>query len=187
MCDCGTCGELAPVIAELLARLGAPTLAREIANRLAVDKSAANHCLYANPERFEQGAGYTWSSAPQTSAAFALHRWQEEALDCWDSAGEMGIVQAVTGAGKARVGLEAATEFLRQPGARVVVLVPTTVLLDQWRVKLEESLGLTPGVCGGSRNDNMLNHRATVYLVHRAIDYSRGGGQTSSRSGIEAE
>lgn len=49
----------------------------------------------------------------------------------------MGAVEAVTGAGKTRVGLAAASDELAR-GGKVLVLVPTLELLRQWHDKLVE-------------------------------------------------
>lgn len=51
--------------------------------------------------------------------------------------GCVGVVEAVTGAGKTRVGLVAATEELARRG-KVLVIVPTLELLRQWHDKLVE-------------------------------------------------
>lgn len=52
-----------------------------------------------------------------------LYRWQYEALHAWRSKDRRGVVEAVTGAGKTRVGIAAAQEAVRQ-GIRVLILVP---------------------------------------------------------------
>lgn len=60
-----------------------------------------------------------------------LYAWQQQALDSWRAAGRRGVVQAVTGAGKTRVGIAAIAEAL-ESGRRAVVVVPTLVLVRQW-------------------------------------------------------
>jgi len=62
-----------------------------------------------------------------------LRVWQREALDVWRGCGHRGIVQAVTGTGKTKVGYEAISE-----GFRVVVTVPTLELADQWAEQLQQ-------------------------------------------------
>jgi RNA polymerase primary sigma factor len=59
------------------------------------------------------------------------HRWQEESIDAWVSHGRVGIIQAVTGSGKSRVGTLAVAEAL-EDGYAVLLVVPTRVLADQW-------------------------------------------------------
>lgn len=60
-----------------------------------------------------------------------LYPWQQEALAAWRGNGRLGVVQAVTGAGKTRVGLAAVKEAWRQR-RRVVIVVPTLELVEQW-------------------------------------------------------
>ena len=68
-----------------------------------------------------------------------LFAWQAEALDAWRRARWTGIVEAVTGTGKTRVGLSAISEALEQ-GDRSVVLVPTKELQGQWHRGLRRGL-----------------------------------------------
>lgn len=68
-----------------------------------------------------------------------LYAWQSEALEAWRANGHRGVVQAVTGAGKTRVGLAAIAEAHRS-GFRSVVIVPTLVLLNQWAESIQEHL-----------------------------------------------
>lgn len=66
-------------------------------------------------------------------------RWQSEALDAWIDAGRRGIVAVVTGGGKTVFALLAFAEFRAQePQARLLVLVPTAALLDQWVVNITD-------------------------------------------------
>lgn len=74
-----------------------------------------------------------------------LRKWQSEALDAWIRNGRRGIVEVVTGGGKTRLALAAIRDVLdADPRCAVVVLVPTTALLDQWYVNLTADLGLNP-------------------------------------------
>jgi superfamily II DNA or RNA helicase len=70
---------------------------------------------------------------------FALYDWQREALDQWKLRESKGIVDAVTGAGKTRLAVAAVAEHVASGGA-AVVLVPTVVLLHQWREVLVDAL-----------------------------------------------
>lgn len=81
--------------------------------------------------------------ASTARGASPLRVWQAEALDAWVAHGRHGVVEAVTGTGKSRVGVEAAREALADDYA-VVVAVPTRDLVEQWVAALRES-GL-PGV-----------------------------------------
>ena len=60
---------------------------------------------------------------------FSLRAWQKEALGLWKGAGNKGIVEVVTGAGKTIFALSC----IREIGAETtLVIVPTVALLDQW-------------------------------------------------------
>lgn len=61
-----------------------------------------------------------------------MRKWQVEALDAWAEHGRHGVVEAVTGTGKSRVGIEAIREGIRHDYSCIVV-VPTVELVGQWR------------------------------------------------------
>ncbi len=72
------------------------------------------------------------------SLRFAPRPWQEQALDRWLRRGMRGVVSVVTGGGKTVFAFLCMREFRKQhPEGRVVVLVPTMTLLDQWYVGLQ--------------------------------------------------
>lgn len=71
----------------------------------------------------------------------SLFDWQRDALIDWDDADRRGVVQAVTGAGKTRVGL-AAIEDAHRLGRQSVVIVPTLALVKQWIAAIAELLPL---------------------------------------------
>ncbi len=71
-------------------------------------------------------------------------RWQTEALDVWQAHADRGVVAVTTGAGKTFFAFMCVLDLLRrEPDIRVVILVPTLALLDQWYVGLQEALGVT--------------------------------------------
>jgi superfamily II DNA or RNA helicase len=70
-------------------------------------------------------------------------RWQEEALRAWKANADRGVVAVTTGAGKTFFAYLCMIDLLsRSPRTRVVILVPTLALLDQWCIGLEEDLGV---------------------------------------------
>lgn len=75
----------------------------------------------------------------RTTQRIPLYDWQRDALIAWDDADRRGVVQAVTGAGKTRVGL-AAIEDAHHAGRRSVVIVPTLALVRQWIASIAELL-----------------------------------------------
>jgi superfamily II DNA or RNA helicase len=91
-----------------------------------------------NPVRSQTVTSTTTSNAP---GPLVPRRWQEEALTAWDVS-RRGVVSVVTGAGKTAFALFAyqrAAETV--PDLRLVVVVPTLALLDQWAVVLEMEAG----------------------------------------------
>ena len=74
-----------------------------------------------------------WGGGPGHS----LRAWQSEALDAWAAHGRHGVVEAVTGTGKSRVGIEAIREAIRD-GYATLLCVPTVDLVDQWITVLRE-------------------------------------------------
>lgn len=86
---------------------------------------------------------------------YQLREWQEEALDIWVKS-QAGIVAVVTGGGKTVFAEACMTKFReRFPAGKVLILVPTQALTDQWFVSLQEELGVSPNeietVGGGGR------------------------------------
>jgi superfamily II DNA or RNA helicase len=114
---------------------------------------------------------------PDTSQLFSgspLYAWQREALESWSAAGYRGIVEAVTGAGKTRVAVQAIRDTL-DLGARTLVLVPLTGLQAQWQRQIHRELPRARvGFLGGGHADRLLDVDVligTLQSAHRrAID-----------------
>ncbi|WP_171027248.1 sigma-70 family RNA polymerase sigma factor [Pseudarthrobacter sp. NamB4] len=97
-----------------------------------------------------------------------LYPWQQEALKAWHSNARRGVVEAVTGSGKTRVGIAAAFEAVRQ-GIKVLILVPTAELQRQWLVSLRRDLpAARRGVLGDGRTDSLDDVDILVAIVHSA-------------------
>lgn len=84
-------------------------------------------------------AGGVLQPAGPARAEISLYDWQREALGAWRRQNRSGMVQAVTGAGKTRVGAAAVAEAL-DDGMRAVVIVPSLVLVQQWLATLRDLL-----------------------------------------------
>jgi superfamily II DNA or RNA helicase len=79
----------------------------------------------------------SWSLAGEPRA------WQESALAEWRDRGRKGIARVVTGAGKTYFAQMCIADWAAdQPDGRIIIVVPTLALLDQWYVDLEEDLGV---------------------------------------------
>ncbi|MFP3951027.1 MAG: DEAD/DEAH box helicase [Candidatus Bathyarchaeia archaeon] len=74
-----------------------------------------------------------------------LREYQREALQSWSAAGNRGIIILPTGSGKTVVAIKAIEEL----ESSTLIVVPTLVLLDQWRESLEEQFGTKTGRLGG--------------------------------------
>lgn len=98
------------------------------------------------------------------------HAWQLDAQRWWVARGRRGIIEAVTGTGKTLVGIAAIADALRRR-ERVLVLVPTIVLQQQWAERVS---GLLPhaNVCllgGNSRHDLRSAHDVVIAVVNSAV------------------
>ena len=101
-----------------------------------------------------EGAGSEPAAAASvpTSYDYAfLYSWQQEALKAWHSNARRGVVEAVTGSGKTRVGIAAAFEAVRQ-GIKVLILVPTAELQRQWLSSIQRDL---PRIRRGALGDGV--------------------------------
>ena len=99
--------------------------------------------------------------------ALELRAWQAEALAAW-SVTCRGVIEAVTGTGKTRLAIAAARTVLDR-GGRVLVLVPTLELLDQWRVSVGELLPQARvGRLGGGGQDDLFSHEVLLATPHSA-------------------
>jgi superfamily II DNA or RNA helicase len=189
---------LADDLVEVLAARPGMTVA-ELAARLGgLSEAAVRFALFAGHGRFCQGKGQPprWSlaAAPSTSArctpalaaspaldSLALYAWQRSALDAWARAGRKGVVEAVTGTGKTRVGVAAALAERERRG-QVLVLVPTSELQRQWVAELSMRLpsGTRVGRLGDGTTDNLSTQDVLVAVVNsaRAADVRpiRAGG-----------
>ena len=106
----------------------------------------------------------------RSGVSLSLRPWQEDALSAWRESGRRGIVQAVTGSGKTRVGLAAIAEHLRNASARVAVLVPTIELQSQWIAELRAVFRVPIGAVGDAQLDRFSENAILVYVARSAAD-----------------
>ncbi|NUL46461.1 sigma-70 family RNA polymerase sigma factor [Cellulosimicrobium funkei] len=101
-----------------------------------------------------------------------LYDWQHEALDTWRGARRRGIVQAVTGSGKTRLGLAATVDALKK-GFKVLVLVPGAELQGQWRRSILAAMpGVRLGLLGNDHSESFSDVDVLVAIVNSAAKHS---------------
>jgi superfamily II DNA or RNA helicase len=72
-----------------------------------------------------------------------LRAWQSEALLLWQQERFHGCIEVATGGGKTTFALAAFRHLITlKPNLRLVVVVPTIALQDQWYLAFEEDLGV---------------------------------------------
>ncbi|WP_287931450.1 sigma-70 family RNA polymerase sigma factor [Arthrobacter sp.] len=97
-----------------------------------------------------------------------LYPWQQEALDAWHNNARRGVIEAVTGSGKTRLGVAAAHEAVRQ-GVKVLILVPTAELQSQWLATFRRDFpSAATGALGNGRTDSLDDVDVLVAIVHSA-------------------
>jgi superfamily II DNA or RNA helicase len=108
------------------------------------------------------------------SLKVAPRAWQVEALEIWRHY-LRGVVSVVTGGGKTVFAYLCIREFLRlYPNGRLVIVVPTSALLDQWYVGLQEDFGATEDVISvfsgieKSKFTNLIN----LIVINTARDFA---------------
>jgi RNA polymerase primary sigma factor len=186
------------IYTELLLQPG--LTARQLAAMIGEDKSNINSVLYRYPEHFKiirrdppewvvVGASNAAADQPtalppipptvvsrsSTALTLDLYQWQREALHAWNSNGQRGIVNAVTGAGKTRLALAAIRQHLDQPNSNAAVIVPTIELLRQWHRQLCEWFpDHKVGMLGGGEDDFLDTNDILVAVMNSASTYSLG-------------
>ena len=84
----------------------------------------------------------------QLKSNVELRTYQNKALDNWQRAGNRGVLVLPTAAGKTFIALKAIDVLKTQ----TLIIVPTLDLIDQWRKRIQECLGVEAGVVGGGEN-----------------------------------
>lgn len=97
-----------------------------------------------------------------------LRDWQIDAFAAWVAAGCRGVIEAVTGSGKSRVGTMAVRAALAQ-GGRALIIAPTLDLQDQWVKELREFAPQAKvGRLGGGHGDDLHTFDVVVATPHSA-------------------
>lgn len=106
--------------------------------------------------------------------AYDPRRWQIAALDEWRR-NQRGIAEVVTGGGKTVFAFMCMLEARKHnPDIRVLVVVPSVSLLDQWVIALQEELGVRSsdiGQLGGGEKPSP-DARVVVAVINSARSFS---------------
>ncbi|MDR2204499.1 MAG: DEAD/DEAH box helicase family protein [Nitrososphaerota archaeon] len=84
----------------------------------------------------------------QLKGSVELRTYQDKALDRWFVADRRGVIVLPTAAGKTFVALKA-VELLK---VQTLIIVPTLDLIDQWKKRVWDCLGVEAGVIGGGES-----------------------------------
>lgn len=104
------------------------------------------------------------------------YRWQKEAKKVWWENNCKGIVKVVTGAGKTVFSLSLISDLFnletyKNGGLKTIIIVPTTVLLDQWLIELNKRLNIPRneiGIFYGKEKEKLLNKKIIIYVINSA-------------------
>lgn len=121
-----------------------------------------------------------------SAAGPELRDYQEASLQLWQAAGHRGVVVLPTGSGKTHVAIGA----IARTQLRTLCLVPTRVLLHQWRAALGASWGCSIGALGDGlrtvevitvatfesafRTMERIGHRFGLLIVDEAHHFGNG-------------
>ena len=153
-------------------------------------KSQINSVLYNNPKVFKQNdrippkwnALITWEQKITLEAKTDINGfdtslykgcparvWQKEALIKWKQKGYRGVIEAVTGTGKTKVGIIAAADAIAL-GNDVLILVPGGTLLNQWFDESRQNLGgsIQIGRFDMSHKDTFKEHHLIISTIQSA-------------------
>ena len=99
-------------------------------------------------------------------APVLLRSYQQAALMAWELGGRRGLIALPTGSGKTRVALAAMAAL----GAPALCLVPTRVLLHQWRTEIARHYAGPIGCLGDGTHDLAPVCVATFESAYRSMD-----------------
>lgn len=85
-------------------------------------------------------------------ATISLYYYQSQAIKEWNNAGRIGILSMATGTGKTITALSAISGLVKE-GRAILILVPSKILLSQWRQQISNFFPNVPLLlAGGGHN-----------------------------------
>lgn len=97
-----------------------------------------------------------------------LHQWQQSACEAWFANDHQGTIKVVTGAGKTVVAMAIIERLQRSdPELRVVIVVPTIVLMNQWCQSIQELSNLPNSAVGrlGDGHSDTFNSTTRILVA----------------------
>jgi len=104
--------------------------------------------LDSSKEPYRDRAG-VFQKTPKLETTFKLRDYQIDALKSWKKSDCSGIVVLPTGSGKTVLAVKA----IEEQQCSTLVVVPTIVLVEQWRQVLQQAFNVPVGALGGGKED----------------------------------
>ena len=103
-----------------------------------------------------------------------LRHWQKVAMKRWFENNNRGCIEVATGGGKTTFAIAAYAELLKKkPDLKIVVVVPTTALADQWFVNFEEDLGINETEIKNLTTTNLNpNKKVNIVVINTARSFN---------------
>ena len=148
---------------------------RSVLQRRRVGLAKANGSKRRQPSEASSEVHREWS----LRGGLSLRTWQEESIQLWLARTDgNGTIKVVTGAGKTLVALAIVERLhdLKDEDLRIAIVVPTIVLMDQWREVLLRDENNLPehliGMLGGGHHDGFGDgHRVLLCVLNSASTY----------------
>ena len=92
----------------------------------------------------------------------------------WFENNNRGCIEVATGGGKTTFAIAAYAELLKKkPDLKIVVVVPTTALADQWFVNFEEDLGINETEIKNLTTTNLNpNKKVNIVVINTARSFN---------------
>jgi len=101
-----------------------------------------------------------------------LYQWQKKALNQWENNNYKGIISATTGSGKTLVAIRAIEKIFEiDKRAKVIIIVPTISLLNQWCVEIKKTMTLDVGRSGSKYSDELKSKKIMIYVANSALKF----------------
>lgn len=103
-----------------------------------------------------------------------LRYWQKTAMRRWFENNKKGCIEVATGGGKTTFAIAAYAELLKEkPDLKIVVIVPTTALADQWFVNFQEDLGIDEEEIKNLTTTNLIpDKKVNIVIINTARSFN---------------